>query len=81
VRDGSRWGPRRIDLDLLVYGDARIAEEQLEVPHPGIAERPFVLLPLQEIAPDLVIPGHQPLPALLARVDTSGLVRAAEPPC
>jgi len=81
TRDGVRWGPRLIDLDLLVYGDARIVEDQLEVPHPGIAERPFVLVPLHEIAPGLVIPGHAPLPALLAAVDTAGMVRAGEPPC
>jgi len=54
---GERWGPRVLDLDLLVYGGARIDQPTLTVPHPGIAERNFVLLPLQEIAPDLVIPG------------------------
>ena len=56
-RDGTRWGPRVLDLDLLVYSDVRIAEPGLTVPHPGIAERNFVLLPLGEIAPDLVVPG------------------------
>ena len=81
TRDGMRWGPRLIDLDLLVYGDARIAEDQLQVPHPGIAERPFVLVPLHEIAPDLVIPGHASLSTLLAAVDATGMVRAAQPPC
>jgi 2-amino-4-hydroxy-6-hydroxymethyldihydropteridine diphosphokinase len=54
---GERWGPRVIDLDLLVYADTLIATPDLTVPHPGIAERNFVLLPLQEIAPDLIIPG------------------------
>ncbi len=54
---GERWGPRVLDLDLLVYEGARIDEPALTVPHPGIAARNFVLLPLQEIAPDLVIPG------------------------
>ena len=53
----ERWGPRRIDLDLLVYGDAVIDEQGLKIPHPGIAERNFVLLPLGEIAPDLFVPG------------------------
>ena len=52
-----RWGPRVLDLDLLVLGDEKIDDPDLVVPHPGIAERNFVLLPLQEIAPDLVIPG------------------------
>ena len=54
---GVRWGPRAIDLDLLLLGDAVVREPGLTVPHPGIAERNFVLLPLREIAPDLVVPG------------------------
>jgi 2-amino-4-hydroxy-6-hydroxymethyldihydropteridine diphosphokinase len=54
---GEHWGPRVIDLDLLVFGDMIIDLDDLNVPHPGIAERNFVLLPLQEIAQDLVIPG------------------------
>jgi len=53
---GERWGPRTIDLDLLVFGDEICDTEILTLPHPGIAARNFVLLPLQEIAPDLVIP-------------------------
>lgn len=60
---GERWGPRIIDLDLLVYDDVVIDEPDLTVPHPGIAERNFVLLPLREIAPGLEIPG-------LGRVDS-----------
>jgi 2-amino-4-hydroxy-6-hydroxymethyldihydropteridine diphosphokinase len=54
---GVRWGPRVLDLDLLVFGDQQIAEPNLTVPHAGIAERNFVLLPLREVAPELVIPG------------------------
>ena len=54
---GERWGPRTIDLDLLVFGDEVFEKSELTLPHPGIAARNFVLLPLQEIAPDLVIPG------------------------
>lgn len=54
---GARWGPRVIDLDLLVYSTEVIDEDGLTVPHSGIAERNFVLLPLRELAPDLVIPG------------------------
>jgi 2-amino-4-hydroxy-6-hydroxymethyldihydropteridine diphosphokinase len=50
------WGPRRLDLDLLLYGDAVISEEGLTVPHPRLAERRFVLQPLNDIAPDLVHP-------------------------
>ncbi len=56
-RDDTRWGPRVLDLDLLVYSDHEAEAPELTVPHPGIAERNFVLLPLVEIAPDLVIPG------------------------
>jgi 2-amino-4-hydroxy-6-hydroxymethyldihydropteridine diphosphokinase len=56
-RGGVRWGPRVLDLDLLVYSYERVDEPDLTVPHPGIAERNFVLLPLRELAPDLVIPG------------------------
>jgi len=52
-----RWGPRTLDLDLLLYGDAQIATERLHVPHPRMTERAFVLVPLADIAPDLVIPG------------------------
>jgi 2-amino-4-hydroxy-6-hydroxymethyldihydropteridine diphosphokinase len=57
----ERWGPRIIDLDLLVYGAEAIDLPELQVPHPGIGERNFVLLPLREIAPRLVIPGLGPL--------------------
>ncbi|MDJ0916254.1 MAG: 2-amino-4-hydroxy-6-hydroxymethyldihydropteridine diphosphokinase [Woeseiaceae bacterium] len=63
-RDGERWGPRVIDLDLLVYGSCQISEPGLDVPHPGIAERNFVLLPLSEIAPDLDVPGLGPLSSI-----------------
>ena len=57
VRDGTRWGPRTIDIDLLVYGNAVIDEPGLTVPHPRLAERLFVLEPLSELAPALVVPG------------------------
>ncbi|MBO9662380.1 2-amino-4-hydroxy-6-hydroxymethyldihydropteridine diphosphokinase [Dokdonella sp.] len=71
-RDGSRWGPRTLDLDLLVHGEARIAEPGLALPHPHIAERAFVLLPLAEIAPELVIPGVGRVRELSAGVDARG---------
>jgi 2-amino-4-hydroxy-6-hydroxymethyldihydropteridine diphosphokinase len=72
-----RWGPRRIDLDLLVHGAAQISQPELVVPHPGIAERAFVLVPLAEIAPDLVVPGAGCVRDLLTRVDSTGLERLA----
>ena len=56
-RHETRWGPRVLDLDLLVYSDQEVDEPGLTIPHPGIGERNFVLLPLGEIAPELVIPG------------------------
>jgi 2-amino-4-hydroxy-6-hydroxymethyldihydropteridine diphosphokinase len=75
VRDHQRWGPRTLDLDLLTYADLSIEEDDLVVPHPGLAARAFVLVPLHEIAPELVIPGHPRLVDLLAAVDRSALVR------
>ena len=54
---GERWGPRTIDLDLLVFGDEVVDEPGLTVPHPRLAERRFALEPLAELAPDLVVPG------------------------
>jgi 2-amino-4-hydroxy-6-hydroxymethyldihydropteridine diphosphokinase len=54
---GLRWGPRTLDLDLLLYGDQLIQNDRLSVPHPGTGERDFVLLPLAELAPELEIPG------------------------
>ena len=72
-----RWGPRRIDLDLLVHGTTRIDEPQLQVPHPGLAERAFVLAPLAEVAPDLDVPGVGRVRTLATRIDTAGLSRMA----
>jgi 2-amino-4-hydroxy-6-hydroxymethyldihydropteridine diphosphokinase len=63
--EGPRFGPRTIDLDLLVYGDSRIDEPGLTVPHPRLAERRFALEPLAELAPELEIPGAGPVQALL----------------
>ena len=70
-----RWGPRRIDLDLLVFGPERLESPDLIVPHPQIAARNFVLYPLCELAPDLAIPGAGRVAELSARVDPSGIWR------
>jgi 2-amino-4-hydroxy-6-hydroxymethyldihydropteridine diphosphokinase len=58
-RDGGRtpsfrWGPREIDVDILLFGDDRICEPDLVVPHPGLLERPFVIVPLRELRPDIL---------------------------
>ncbi|NBU25880.1 MAG: 2-amino-4-hydroxy-6-hydroxymethyldihydropteridine diphosphokinase, partial [Gammaproteobacteria bacterium] len=71
----ERWGPREIDLDLLVYGTARRDTPELTVPHPGIPQRDFVLYPLRDIAPDLLVPGLGAVRELAARVADRGAVR------
>jgi 2-amino-4-hydroxy-6-hydroxymethyldihydropteridine diphosphokinase len=75
VRAGDRWGARTLDLDLLLYGQQRIATPDLTVPHPGIAARPFVLYPLLEIAPDLTIPGLGPARELAQHISPASLAR------
>jgi 2-amino-4-hydroxy-6-hydroxymethyldihydropteridine diphosphokinase len=67
--EGPRFGPRTIDLDLLLYGDETIDEPGLTVPHPRLAERRFVLEPLAELAPGLEIPGLGPVRALFAELE------------
>jgi len=69
----QRWGPRVIDLDLLVLGRETRATEALKLPHPGIAERDFVLYPLADIAPDLEVPGLGRVAILRARVADRGI--------
>ena len=69
----DRWGPRTLDLDLLVFGEEVIDEPGLHVPHPRLHERAFVLVPLAEIAPSLHIVGQGKVSDLLAQVDASGI--------
>jgi len=64
----ARYGPRVIDLDILLYGEQAIANEALTIPHPRMAERPFVLVPLAEIAPGLTPPGWATTVGALAQV-------------
>ncbi len=66
----KRWGPRTLDLDLLLYGEDVIDIDGLTVPHPRIAERAFVLVPLVEIAPDAFIPGHGRAADVLAALES-----------
>ncbi len=67
-RGGERWGPRSIDLDLLACAGLVISEDGLELPHPGIAERNFVLLPWREIAPTYRVPGLKTIAELAAGI-------------
>jgi 2-amino-4-hydroxy-6-hydroxymethyldihydropteridine diphosphokinase len=68
-RTGPRYGPRTIDLDLLLYGDETIDEPGLHVPHPRLHERRFALEPLVELDPDLELPGRGRVQAVLAGLD------------
>jgi 2-amino-4-hydroxy-6-hydroxymethyldihydropteridine diphosphokinase len=70
TRDGPRWGPRTIDLDLLLYDDERLDEPGLTVPHPRLHERRFVLEPLAELDPGLEVPGRGRVDALLTRLES-----------
>jgi 2-amino-4-hydroxy-6-hydroxymethyldihydropteridine diphosphokinase len=68
-RDGPRFGPRTIDLDLLLYGDVSLHEPGLTVPHPRLAERRFALEPLAELDPDLALPDGRPVADLLSELE------------
>jgi 2-amino-4-hydroxy-6-hydroxymethyldihydropteridine diphosphokinase len=70
TRDGFRYGPRTIDLDLLLYGAERLDEPGLTVPHPHLHERLFVLEPLAELEPGLDVPGKGLVADLLARLQS-----------
>lgn len=76
---GIRWGPRIIDIDLLTYDDLRLDSPNLRLPHPAILDRTFVLVPLAEIAPDLVIDGVSIADAL-ARLGSSSITKLHEEP-
>ncbi len=75
VRGRERWGPRALDLDILLYGDRQVCTDTLVIPHYGIKERSFVLYPLAEIAPDIRIPGLGSIDELLARCPPAELTR------
>ena len=70
-----RWGPRVIDLDLLLYDDRRISRPGLEVPHPGLLERGFVLVPLRDVCPGFRAPDGSTIDALIERVDAAEVRR------
>lgn len=74
--DGRRWGPRTLDLDLLLYADAVIDEPGLVLPHPEMHRRAFVLVPLAEVAADADVPGLGRVQALLDAIGMDGIVPA-----
>jgi len=70
-REGPRYGPRTVDLDLLLVEGVTVDEPGLTVPHPRLHERAFALAPLAELDPSLVVPGHGPVAELLDRLESS----------
>jgi 2-amino-4-hydroxy-6-hydroxymethyldihydropteridine diphosphokinase len=80
LRDGTRWGPRALDLDILLYGERRIDEPGLCIPHPEMSRRAFVLVPLADVAPIwLQIPGEGGLAELLMRCPRDGIEPLGSP--
>jgi len=77
-RAGRRWGPRTIDLDLLLFGRESMETPELTVPHPRMHERAFVLRPLADLAPDLIVPGHGRVSTLLAALGDDAVRPADE---
>lgn len=73
VRGEVRWGPRTLDLDILIYADLQYHDPVLMLPHPGLSQRNFVLYPLSEIAPDLIVPGLGSLRKLVEKTPATGL--------
>ena len=71
VREGPRYGPRTVDLDLLLMGDLMLHEPGLEIPHPRLHERVFALEPLAELDPELVVPGRGPVRQLLLALQSA----------
>ncbi len=76
---GEHWGARTLDLDVLLYGNTVLTHERLTLPHPGLHERRFVLQPLADIAPDLVLPDGRHIADLLARCAPTTLTLAGLP--
>jgi len=74
-RKSERWGPRTLDLDIILYGDEQIDSKTLQIPHYGVAEREFVLIPLQELQADLIIPGKGAVEELIAKLPPYKLSR------
>ncbi|MDY0927367.1 2-amino-4-hydroxy-6-hydroxymethyldihydropteridine diphosphokinase [Pantoea trifolii] len=73
VRKAERWGPRTLDLDIMLFGNETISKPRLTVPHYDMHNRAFMLVPLLEIAPQLTLPNGQALSAILARLNRSAI--------
>lgn len=74
-RKGERWGPRTLDLDILLFGSLTINSPDLVIPHYGMAEREFVLVPLFELVPNMIMPDGKPLSRWVAQCSLDGLRR------
>ena len=77
IRSERRWGPRLIDIDLLLYADQQLHLDELEIPHPRMHERAFVLVPLAELDAKLEIPGRGSVSDYLQQIDCNGIRRLA----
>ena len=77
--DDERWGPRLIDIDILLYGEQVVEEEGLVIPHSEMPKRAFVLVPLAEIAPDVRHPGGETIVSLARAVSVEGVEKVAGP--
>jgi len=74
IRSGKRWGPRTIDLDILLFGDDVIKTSDLQIPHPGLSQREFVVYPLAEVAPNLDLPSGETIADLKAKCPIRELI-------
>lgn len=74
IRNGEHWGPRTLDLDVLLYDQLQISDETLTIPHYGLKEREFVIYPLLDITPDLVLPCGTKVQSLTAKVTLNGML-------
>jgi 2-amino-4-hydroxy-6-hydroxymethyldihydropteridine diphosphokinase len=77
-RNGERWGPRTLDVDLIMVGSTEIDQDDLKLPHPLAGERGFVLVPWHEIDPSAELPGKGKIADLVKTADTSGVVRRGD---
>lgn len=73
VHSARRWSARALDLDILLYAEMQLQSDTLQIPHPGIAERSFVLWPLHELQPELFIPGHGQIKKLMQTCPLYGI--------